>query len=43
MGEVDTIAFGLLDLPLTETEAGFFEVQLSRFRLLTGANSPRIE
>ncbi len=39
----NTIAFGLLDLPLTETEAGYFEVQLSRFRLLTGANSPRIE
>jgi hypothetical protein len=39
----NTIAFGLLDLPLTDTEAGYFEVQLSRFRLLTGANSPRIE
>jgi len=39
----NTIAFGLLDVPLTETDAIRFEVQLSRFKLLTGANSPRIE
>lgn len=39
----NTIAFGLLDLPLTDMDVALFEVQLSRFRLLTGANSPRIE
>ena len=39
----NTIAFGLLDLPLTEIDAEFFETQLDRFRLLTGTNSPRIE
>lgn len=38
----NTIAFGLLDAPL-EDRSGAFTPQLDRFRLLTGANSPRIE
>lgn len=39
----NTIAFGLLDLPLDETEAAAFTRHLDRFHLLTGSYSPRIE
>jgi hypothetical protein len=39
----NTIAFGLLDLPMDEAETAAFTPQLERFRLLTGANSPRAE
>lgn len=38
----NTIAWGLMDVPLTEAETYSFSNQLDRFELLTGLPSPRI-